>query len=236
MKRLKSANATTGSNSLGVAKHSVSCLVLVLAVSRLPWTASPTATANIKTPSIASRNGSITAPEPALCTMPIYLAHGFRWPRPSIRQFVVIHNIDDAAPEYIVSPQTSAALRAALTNHYPSIMRQLPHLRFLEQYNPDVRGGDAVSQPYAFVADRVETCELSLDVTEALGHGVENGPWDALLDLKEQLAPKAKLGWYVVVNADEVRQFDAVQGDEVSRRCIPRWYMERAADCHAPRS
>ncbi|KAI1102187.1 hypothetical protein F4804DRAFT_274921 [Jackrogersella minutella] len=42
--------------------------------------------------------------------MPTYLCHGFRWHRPSIRYFVVIQNIDDAAPEWIVTPKSPAAL------------------------------------------------------------------------------------------------------------------------------
>ncbi|KAI1396815.1 hypothetical protein F4819DRAFT_499965 [Hypoxylon fuscum] len=42
--------------------------------------------------------------------MPTYLCHGFRWHRRSIRYFVVIQNVDDAAPEWIVARQSSIAL------------------------------------------------------------------------------------------------------------------------------
>lgn len=42
--------------------------------------------------------------------MPTYLCHGFRWHRPSIRYFVVIQNVDDAAPEWIVARQSPIAL------------------------------------------------------------------------------------------------------------------------------
>ncbi|KAI1081580.1 hypothetical protein F5B20DRAFT_569553 [Whalleya microplaca] len=42
--------------------------------------------------------------------MPTYLCHGFRWHRRSICYFVVIQNVDDAAPEWIVAPGSSVAL------------------------------------------------------------------------------------------------------------------------------
>ncbi|PSS02288.1 hypothetical protein BD289DRAFT_336194, partial [Coniella lustricola] len=36
--------------------------------------------------------------------MPTYLCHGFRWRRRSIRVYVVIQDLDDAAPEWITTP------------------------------------------------------------------------------------------------------------------------------------
>ena len=42
--------------------------------------------------------------------MPTYLCHGFRWHRMSIRIFIVIHDIDDAAPEWIIAPASSRAI------------------------------------------------------------------------------------------------------------------------------
>ncbi|KAK8105738.1 uncharacterized protein PG998_003789 [Apiospora kogelbergensis] len=41
--------------------------------------------------------------------MPTYLCHGFRWHRKSIRYFVVIQDLDDAAPEWIVASQSAVA-------------------------------------------------------------------------------------------------------------------------------
>ncbi|KAK8028578.1 hypothetical protein PG991_005634 [Apiospora marii] len=41
--------------------------------------------------------------------MPTYLCHGFRWHRKSIRYFVVIQDLDDAAPEWIVARQSAVA-------------------------------------------------------------------------------------------------------------------------------
>jgi hypothetical protein len=34
--------------------------------------------------------------------MPTYLIHGFRWPRNQIRIHVILQNIDDAAPEWLI--------------------------------------------------------------------------------------------------------------------------------------
>ncbi|KAI0097413.1 hypothetical protein F4776DRAFT_535182 [Hypoxylon sp. NC0597] len=42
--------------------------------------------------------------------MPTYLCHGFRWHRRSIRYFVVIQNVEDAASEWIVGRQSPVAL------------------------------------------------------------------------------------------------------------------------------
>ena len=42
--------------------------------------------------------------------MPTYLCHGFRWQRRSIRVFVVVQNLDDAAPEWIIRRGTARAL------------------------------------------------------------------------------------------------------------------------------
>ncbi|KAM4064607.1 AorFlbE-like protein [Hirsutella rhossiliensis] len=41
--------------------------------------------------------------------MPTYLCHGFRWHRRGIRIFVIINNLEDAAPDWIVG-RTSASL------------------------------------------------------------------------------------------------------------------------------
>ena len=146
--------------------------------------------------------------------MPVYLVHGFRWPRLAIRQYIILNNIDDAAPEYIVSPKASAALLEKFQDKFPEIMSSLPKLRFVEQYDPQDVSGSALSQPYAFVADRVELCELSLDVTDTMEKGVAKGCWDALMDLKEQIAPGQKLGWWIVYNGDEMRLADA-KNDQV---------------------
>jgi hypothetical protein len=101
--------------------------------------------------------------------MPVYLLHGFRWPRvgfSGIRVHIIIHNLDDCSAEYIQNPQSQAELLKSFRNAYPDIMKELePHtlgngkgIQFLEQYDPeDEHGETAASQPYAFVGDKVVT-------------------------------------------------------------------------------
>lgn len=85
-------------------------------------------------------------------------------------------------------------------------MKGLPNLRFVEQYDPADVSSRALSQPYAFVADKVEICQLSLDIGEIIGQGVAAEGWGALLELRDQLAPGEKVGWWVVYNGDEQRE------------------------------
>lgn len=45
--------------------------------------------------------------------MPTYLCHGFRWHRHSIRVFVVLQDLEEAAPEWILSPQSTSSILEA---------------------------------------------------------------------------------------------------------------------------
>jgi len=71
-----------------------------------------------------------------------------------------------------------------------------------------------LSQPYAFVADKVEVCQLSLDLSEVMGRGVATEGWEALLELRDQIAPGEKVSWWVVYNGDEKREFNDEIGNE----------------------
>jgi hypothetical protein len=42
--------------------------------------------------------------------MPTFLVHGFRWQRPNIRVHIILHDLDDAAAEWVVAPATSVTL------------------------------------------------------------------------------------------------------------------------------
>jgi hypothetical protein len=42
--------------------------------------------------------------------MPTYLVHGFRWQRANIRIHIILHDLDDAAPEWVIAPATSVTL------------------------------------------------------------------------------------------------------------------------------
>ncbi|CAK7228150.1 hypothetical protein SBRCBS47491_006806 [Sporothrix bragantina] len=48
--------------------------------------------------------------------MPAYLCHGFRWHRPSIRVFVIVQDLDDASPDWVIRPATTRSLLEAFNN------------------------------------------------------------------------------------------------------------------------
>ena len=94
--------------------------------------------------------------------MPIYLAHGFRWPRDGftgIRVHAIVHNLEDVAVEYIQTPHSRIALADSLRKLHPDTMQRLEksgrRIDFLEQYDPEDESMAAVTQPYAFVCDRI---------------------------------------------------------------------------------
>ncbi|KAI1876839.1 uncharacterized protein JN550_000911 [Neoarthrinium moseri] len=53
--------------------------------------------------------------------MPTYLCHGFRWHRKSILYFIVLQNVEDAAPQWIIAPRSAVALLEALYELYDFI-------------------------------------------------------------------------------------------------------------------
>jgi hypothetical protein len=42
--------------------------------------------------------------------MPTYLCHGFRWQRRSVRVYVILQNLDDASPEWIIPAKSSQSI------------------------------------------------------------------------------------------------------------------------------
>lgn len=137
--------------------------------------------------------------------MPVYLLHGFRWPRPLIRIHIILQNLDDAAAEWLVAPGTTKTMLENFYQLYPDSMKHLDKLRFVEQYDPNDTSPGAASQPYAYVGDIVEEVKLGIDVDEVRGRGVGNEQWAAMMELRDKLAPEEKVGWYVVVCGDEER-------------------------------
>ncbi|OQN96087.1 hypothetical protein B0A48_17887 [Cryoendolithus antarcticus] len=137
--------------------------------------------------------------------MPVYLLHGFRWPRPLIRVHIIFQNLDDAAAEWLVAPQTTLTLLQNFHELYPESMEHLHHLRFVEQYDPNDVSSSATSQPYAYVADVCEEIKLGVDVEDVRGKGLGNDQWAAMMDLRDKVAPEEKVAWYIVVCGDEER-------------------------------
>ncbi|QDS78116.1 hypothetical protein FKW77_004245 [Venturia effusa] len=144
-------------------------------------------------------------PHSAQTVMPTYLLHGFRWPRPLIRIHIILQNLDDAAAEWLMAPQTGETLMTNFTTLYPEIMPSLPDLRFIEQYDPTDERTESKSQPYAYVADTVHEIKLGVDVDEVRGRGVGNEAWTSMVELRDKLAPGEKVAWFVVVCGDVER-------------------------------
>ncbi|KAJ4375277.1 hypothetical protein N0V83_002363 [Neocucurbitaria cava] len=135
--------------------------------------------------------------------MPTWLVHGFRWPRAQIRIHVILQNLDDAAPEWLMAPATTACMTKNFKQQWPQEMAQLPGLRFIEQYDPeDLTVKD---QPYAYVCDIVHEIKLGVDVEDIRGNGLAEEQWAAIAELRDKVAPGEKLGWFIVVNGDVER-------------------------------
>lgn len=137
--------------------------------------------------------------------MPTYVCHGFRWPRPLIRIHIILQNLDDAAAEWLMAPATTATLLQNFRTLYPAIMPQLPGLNFIEQYDPMDERAESKSQPYAYVCDVVHEVKLGIDVEEVRGKGVSNEGWNAVMELRDAIAPGEKVAWFVVVCGDTER-------------------------------
>ncbi|KAH9861837.1 hypothetical protein J1614_011590 [Plenodomus biglobosus] len=135
--------------------------------------------------------------------MPTWLVHGFRWPRAQIRIHIILQNLDDAAPEWLMAPATTACMIKNFQEQWPAEMAQLPDLRFIEQYDPDDL--TVKDQPYAYVCDIVHEVKLGVDVDDIRGAGLADDQWAALAELRDKIAADQKLGWFVVVNGDVER-------------------------------
>ena len=80
----------------------------------------------------------------------------------------------------------------------------------MEQHDPaDLSTG---AQPYAYVVDRVIRADLSIDVTEQMSRSLGVKAWDAMADLRDELAPDEKVGWFAVFNGDVERE-DVGEGE-----------------------
>jgi len=49
-------------------------------------------------------------------TMPAYLCHGFRWHRRSVRVYVIVQNLDDASPEWIIPAKSASCILQSFYN------------------------------------------------------------------------------------------------------------------------
>ncbi len=122
---------------------------------------------------------------------------------------------------------------------YPGPMAELPHLRFIEPLNPNTNKEESAyeSEPYVFVCDFVVRSEKYIDVAAEMARGVTPTQWHAMMDLRNELAKDAKIGWYAVHNGDlevakeerrvELEQDGRAEVDEVAERI-------EVHKCHSP--
>ncbi|CAI6335517.1 unnamed protein product [Periconia digitata] len=144
--------------------------------------------------------------------MPTWLVYGFRWPRRAINIHVILHNLEDCAVGWLMAPDTSAELMDNFQTLYPDQIKSLPDLQFIEQYDPD---DEATSeQPYAYVCEQIHEIRLGADVDDFKNRGIPSESWNALVGLRNELAPGEKIGWYIVVNGDVERWVPPVDDEE----------------------
>ncbi|KAI5301761.1 hypothetical protein KEM56_001381 [Ascosphaera pollenicola] len=160
----------------------------------------------------------------------VYVVYGFRWNRgPSakafgIRAYVTYHDILDAASEYLQEPLTNRCVLESFEKVDPDILKILPDLQLIEQYDPDDTSPAAVSQPYAYVAAKTMMMgdrgkkggglSLSLEEIMEKGPGLTQRAREAFDKLRETLAPESKMGWFIVYNGDPERAIEDDGGDD----------------------
>jgi hypothetical protein len=130
--------------------------------------------------------------------MPTYLCHGFRWQRPSIRVYVIVQDLEDASPEWIVAPKGSQSILESFYERFSFLPRCSPEksryslhaqgegeagngsLASEDSFSAqswsaiklleeyDPRDLGTVSRPYAYVADYAVRVDLSCSVVDEI--------------------------------------------------------------------
>ncbi|KAJ5131174.1 AP complex mu/sigma subunit [Penicillium bovifimosum] len=159
--------------------------------------------------------------------MPVYMLHGFRWPRAGftgIRVYIVLHNLEEAAAEYIQQPLTTELIVESFKKTQADLVSRLPELSFIEQYDPADETSGTVSQDYAYVGARVLEIPddgsggrgggLNIEDCVEQGSGLTEDQTAALEELRDRLAPGEKIGWYLVYNGDPDRWYPDSEEEE----------------------
>ncbi|KAL7933707.1 hypothetical protein V8C35DRAFT_49145 [Trichoderma chlorosporum] len=68
--------------------------------------------------------------------MPTYLCHGFRWTRRLIRIFIIMEDLDDAAPDWITGRVTSAAILEHFSTKFDYLPQRLPPQQSEQKSDP----------------------------------------------------------------------------------------------------
>jgi hypothetical protein len=139
--------------------------------------------------------------------MPVYFAHGFRWPRAGftgVRVHIIFHNLEDCSAEYIQNAHSQASILASFRQTWPDLMKELDDeahggrgrgLTLLEEYDPEDEVSElAVSRPWAFVCDCVRVLPMGKDgALDETARGAEAAGKDKAVEGKEGAAATASV-------------------------------------------
>ncbi|KAL9009860.1 MAG: hypothetical protein Q9173_005150 [Seirophora scorigena] len=125
-----------------------------------------------------------------------------QWSRGDIRIHTIIQEVDDAAPNNLMSGDSERAMRENFKELYPGAMEHLPHLRFIEPLNPNAEKFAYPAEPYVFICDVVVRSEDYIDITKEMANGIPQLVWDAMAELRDAIAKDEGIGWYAVHNGD----------------------------------
>lgn len=129
--------------------------------------------------------------------MPTYLCHGFRWHRPAIRSFVIINNLDDVAPDWIIGRTSASVILDQFRHSYdflssrslaatapteegdlsppPSRVPASDDEVLMHDWSPvmlleeyDLDETKSASRPFAYVADHVVRVDLGVNVAREM--------------------------------------------------------------------
>ncbi|KAL8645777.1 MAG: hypothetical protein Q9210_006522, partial [Variospora velana] len=126
----------------------------------------------------------------------------FKWSRCDVRIHTIIQEVDDAAPNNLMSGDSEWAMRENFSKLYPDAMEHLPHLRFIEPLNPNTEKFAYPAEPYVFICDVVVRSEDYIDITKEMAKGITQAEWDAMAELRDAIAKDEGIGWYAVHNGD----------------------------------
>lgn len=110
--------------------------------------------------------------------MPTYLIHGFRWHRANIRIYIILNNVEEAASEWLMAPNTSNALLNSFYTQFDFLPPSTPGPIELSSPEPspiDPLPAPAKSSPRT-LTKRDKRSMLSLKSSRSLGKTPSNGP------------------------------------------------------------
>lgn len=128
---------------------------------------------------------------------------------------VISNGLEAASPGWIMSSRTSEVLVTDFRKRWPRLMAELPELHFVEQYDPAATIRVETRSDFAFVADQVKECGLSIDAAMLTRIAAPKEAEDpgALGGLRDMLSKDAEIGWWIVYNGDTERE-DLGSGDD----------------------